>query len=190
MLARAMLRLLCLLACLAPAPALAESWRLDPGTRIAVDVAWQGRTVEVRFPRFSGRIEFDEDRPQAADATITVFAASAETGLAPVNALVRSEGYLAASTYPRITFRLTRLEQTSRSTADISGELTLRGTTRPITFTAEVFRYGPAPDDPDRFEAGFNLSGRIDRTAFGSTAGLPEVAAVLPIRIRLLMTSQ
>ena len=38
--------------------------------------------------------------------------------------------------------------------------------------------------------AGFDLTGRIDRTDFGSTGGLPEVAAVLPVHIRLLMHSE
>jgi polyisoprenoid-binding protein YceI len=185
-----MLRALFLLISLMPGLAFGATWRLDPATRIAVDVGWQGRTVEVRFPQYSGRITFDADHPAAADATIIVSARAAETGLAPVNALVRSRGYLAADTYPEITFHLTRLEQTSKTTADILGDITLRGTTRPIRFDAEVFRYGPAADNPDRFEAGFNLTGRIDRTEFGSTGGLPEVAAVVPVHIRLLMTSE
>jgi polyisoprenoid-binding protein YceI len=185
-----MLRVLCLLVCLVPATALAAPWRLDPSTRISVEVTWQGRSVEVRFPEFSGRIEFDAERPATAEATIVVSARAAETGLAPVNALVRSRDYLAADTYPSITFHLTRLAQTSKSTAEVQGEITLRGTTRPIRFHAEVFRYGPSGDDPGRFEAGFHLAGQVDRTAFGSTGGLPEVAAVVPIRIRLLMTSR
>ena len=72
----------------------------------------------------------------------------------------------------------------------MQGRITLRGVTRPVGFKAEVFRFGPADDDPDSFEAGFNLTGQIDRTEFGSTGGLPEVGAVLPVRIRLLMRSQ
>jgi len=68
--------------------------------------------------------------------------------------------------------------------------MTLRGVTRPVTFQAKVFAYGPAKADPARFEAGFDLSGSVDRTAFGSTGGVPDVAAVLPVHIRLLMTSR
>ena len=88
-----------------------------------------------------------------------------------------------------MTFRLDRLTPTSKQTAEVAGRLTLRGVTRPVAFEARVIRFGPAADDPDRFEAGFDLTGAIDRTDFGSTGGLPEVAAVLPIRIRLLMHS-
>jgi polyisoprenoid-binding protein YceI len=62
--------------------------------------------------------------------------------------------------------------------------------TRPVRFEAQVFAYGPAKDDPQRFEAGFDLTGQIDRTDFGSNGGLPEVSALLPVHIRLLMTSR
>jgi polyisoprenoid-binding protein YceI len=186
---RMILRLAILL-WLLPALAQAATWRLDPATRIAVDVAWQGGTVELRFPRLSGSIEFDEQRPETARARIAVSAADVETGLAPVDALVRSRDYLDTARHPEITFELDRLEQTSRSTATIFGRITLRGVTRPVRFEATVFRYGPAPDDPDRFEAGFDLTGAIDRTEFGSNGGLPEVAAVVPVRIRLVMVSE
>jgi polyisoprenoid-binding protein YceI len=68
--------------------------------------------------------------------------------------------------------------------------MTLRGVTRPVVFKATVFRYGPASDDPTRFEAGFDIAGVIDRTEFGSTGGLPEVPASLPVRIRLAIRSR
>jgi polyisoprenoid-binding protein YceI len=183
------LRLAFVLALL-PTLAAAATWKLDPETRIAVDVTWQAGTVELRFPRLSGTIEFDERRPETARARITVSAVAVETGLAPVDALVRSRDYLDAGRHPEIIFELDRLEQTSRSTATILGRITLRGVTRPVRFEATVFRYGPAADDPARFEAGFDLTGAIDRTEFGSTGGLPDVAAVVPVRIHLVMVSR
>jgi polyisoprenoid-binding protein YceI len=185
-----MIRLLLMLLLFLPGVASAAPWRLDPGTAITVDVGWQGRTVVVRFPSLSGEVDFDADRPESARAAITVSARDATTGVAMVDGLVRGRDYLAAAQYPAITFRLDSLRQTSKRTADVEGRVTLRGVTRPLSLKAQVFAYGPAKDDPGRFEAGFDLTGEIDRTAFGSTAGLPEVAAVLPVRIRLLMSSR
>jgi polyisoprenoid-binding protein YceI len=184
-----MIRLLLLLLCL-PGLAWAAPWKLDPGTSVVADVDWEGKNVVVRFPRLSGDIDFDADHPERARATITVSARNATTGVPVVDNLVRSPEYLGANQYPTITFQLDKLTQTSKSTADVAGRITLRGITRPLSFSAKVFSYGPAKDDPSRFEAGFDLTGRIDRTAFGSTGGLPYVAAVLPIHIRLLMTSR
>jgi polyisoprenoid-binding protein YceI len=185
-----MLRLALLLIWLLPATAWAVPWVLDPETRVAVDVSWTGGQVEVRFPRLAGSIDFDERQPQNARARITVSAQDATTGIPVADALMRSEGYLATDRFPEISFELDRLVQTSRSTADIFGRMTLRGVTRPVEFKATVVRYGPAADDPARFEAGFDLTGSVDRRDFGSTGGIPDVAAELPIRIRLMMTSR
>jgi polyisoprenoid-binding protein YceI len=185
-----MLKLLLLLAALLPLPAAAAAWKLDPATTVTADVGWQGKTVQVRFPTLSGTIDFDQDRPESARANISVAAGDATTGVAVVDALVRSRDYLGADAYPTITFQLDKLTQTSKSTADITGRITLRGVTKPVSFRAKVIAYGPAQDDPSRFEAGFDLTGEIDRTAFGSTGGIPEVSAQLPVQIRLLMTSE
>jgi polyisoprenoid-binding protein YceI len=185
-----MLLRLALLLSLLPGLAAAAEWRLDPATSISVDVVWRGATVELRFPELDGSIVFDERRPETAKARIVVSARDVETGVGVVDALARSRDYLDAETHPEIAFDLDRLERTSSSTANVFGRMTLRGVTRPVAFEAQVFRYGPAADDPDRFEAGFDISGVIDRTAFGSTGGLPEVAPELPVRIRLLMTSK
>lgn len=173
-----------------PALAAAAPWRLDPATEVTVDVAWEGRVVPVRFPELSGAIDFDAEHPERARATISVAAGAASTGAAVVDALVRSRDYLDAARYPSITFRLDRLTPVSKTAAEVVGRITLRGVTRPVGFRAEVVRYGPAAGDGGRFEAGFDLEGRIDRTEFGSTGGLPEVAAVLPVHIRLLMSSK
>lgn len=184
-----LLRLAALLVLL-PTLALAAPWRIDPGTQVEVDVRWHGGLVAVRFPQLSGTIDFDADHPDRAQAVIAVATTAATTGLAVVDALVRSDGYLQTDRFPEMTFRLDRLVQLSRTSAEVEGRITMRGVTRPVTFAAQVIRYGPAAADPGRFEAGFDLTGSIDRTEFGSTGGIPDVAAVLPVRIRLLMSSR
>jgi polyisoprenoid-binding protein YceI len=182
-------RLLFILALL-PLPALAAPWNLDPGTTVTADVAWEGRNVQVRFPSLTGDVDFDEKHPDRTRATISVSSTAATTGVGVVDALVRSKDYLGADQYPEITFQLDKLTQTSKSTADIDGRITLRGVTRPVEFKATVVRYGPSDDDPSRFEAGFHITGSIDRTAFGSTGGLPDVSPVLPVQMQLLMSSK
>lgn len=184
-----MLRLLLLplLLALAAPPAQAAAWRLDPGTQVVVDVPWRGSVVAVRFPGLRGTITFDEAAPETARARIEVLASGAETGVGVVNALIRGPGYLDADSFPVIAFQLDRLRRLSKSTARVEGRLTLRGVTRPLILDARVFRYGPDPADPGRFQAGFDLTGSIDRTEFGSTGGLPEASARLDLRIRLVM---
>jgi polyisoprenoid-binding protein YceI len=170
--------------------ALAAPWKIAAGTTISVDANWNGSVVPVHFPSVGGAVDFDEKNIQAARATIAVATRNATTGVPIVDGLVRSDDYLAADRFPQITFRLDRLVQTSASTADVTGRITLRGVTKPVVFHATVIRYGPGQDDPGRFEAGFDMSGVIDRTEFGSNGGLPEVAGLLPIHIRLMLSSR
>ncbi len=185
-----LLRLALVLIALLPGAAMAASWRLDPDTRVAVEVPWQGRQVEVRFLRLSGSIDFDENHPETAKARVVVAAESASTGASLVDSLVMSRDYLGAEQWPDIVFQLDRLTRTSPETADVAGRLTLRGVTLPVVWKARVVRYGPSAGDPGRFEAAFDISGSVDRTAFGSRGGLPEVGATLGLRIRLAMSSR
>ena len=69
-----MLKRLILLLALVPAPALAAPWQLQPDTSVIVDVGWEGKTVQVRFPTLSGQVDFDKDHPDRARATISVAA--------------------------------------------------------------------------------------------------------------------
>ena len=68
MLRSLLLKALLLFLALMPAAAVAAPWQLAPATRVAVDVAWEGRTVTVRFPTLSGQIDFDRDHPERAQA--------------------------------------------------------------------------------------------------------------------------
>jgi len=184
-------RVLLLLLTLLAAPAgLARTWEIVPGeTRVEVDVSYLGSIVTLRFDTVLGQIEFNERHPERAHADIAVATGDVETGLGIVNAFVKSRDYLNTAQFPSIGFTLEHLVQTSESTADVFGHMTLLGVTQPVKFEATVFRYGPSPVDPARFDAGFTLSGEIDRRAFGHTTAYPQVAAVLPVRIRLLMRS-
>lgn len=185
-----MLARLALLFALLPATAVAAPWALDPKTKVAVDVPWQGSTVTVTFPPPTGTISFDPDHPEATKATVTVSARDATTGVPLVDPVVKSADFLGAEAHPTMTFQLDRLKVLSKQAAEISGRITFRGVTKPARFDATVTNYGPAPDDPARFVAGFDLTGTLDRTEFGSTGGLPDVPAVLPVRIKLLMHSE
>lgn len=177
---------------LMPGIAQAAPWFIDQSeTRIQVEVGYLGNSsLKIDFPSFAGRIDFDDRRPQNTDALIKVGTRDLQTGIGFMNTMVRGEDYLNTREYPDITFRLDKLVQTSKSTADIFGQITLLGVTKPVVFKAKVFRYGPSERKDGMSEAGFNLTTEIDRTEFGSTAGVPEVATKLPVRIRLLLTSE
>ena len=173
-----------------PAAAAAAPWQLDPATSIAVDVPWEGATVTVRFPPPTGSVDFDPDHPETARATVTVSARGATTGVPIVDSLVRSADYLGVEAWPEMTFRLDRLTPTSKQTAKVEGRHH-----HARRHPADRLRRPGDPLRPGRRRPrtastpASTSTGSLDRTAFGSTGGLPQVPAVLPIRIRLLMHS-
>ena len=78
--------------------------------------------------------------------------------------------------------------QTGEETADITGDLTIRGTTLEVTFNGRLNKAGPSPFDPSKKIVGLTVEGEIDRTAFGISYAAPAVGATIPIRIDLEMS--
>lgn len=170
-----------------PAAALADPWKLDPATTVTVMAPWLGGMVPIRFPKLEGAIDFDARAPGKTRGTITADATAATVGVRLVDRLLQGAGYLDGAAYPTITFEIEELRQIDISNASVTGRLTLRGVTRPVTFAAKAFRYGPDPEAPGGFAAGFDITGEVDRTEFGSTGGLPAVSAIVPVAIHLLI---
>ena len=186
-----MLKPLVVVLALLPLPAAAAPWKLDPATTVTADVGWQGRTVAGALPHALRRRSTSTRTTPSAPAPASASPRrDATTGVAVVDTLLRSRDYLGAEQYPTITFQLDKLTQTSKSTAEVAGRMTLRGVTRPVSFQARVFAYGPAKDDPGRFEAGFDLSGRSTAPTSARPAACRRSPPMLPVHIRLLMTSR
>lgn len=184
------MRLIGIIMALALATPAVADWQIDrAATRIQVDVGWLNQTVPVIFDEVAGEVAFDPARPERTRAAIAVSTASAETGIGLVNALVRSGEYLDARRHPTITFSLTDLRVTGPSRARIGGEITMLGVTQPAAFEAQLTKLGPSAERPGVEEAGFFLTGEIDRAAFGNTTGIPQVAQILPVKIQLRLRS-
>ena len=169
-----MLKRLVLILALLPAAAAAAPWKLDAGDhrrrRRRLGGPHRRRCASRRSPARStstgpprARQGQDQRRGRATPPPAS----------AVVDQLLRSRDYLGGRrSIRRSPSSLDKLTQTSKSTADIAGRITLRGVTKPVALQGPGHPRTARPkDDPDRFEAGFNLTGSIDRTAFGSTGG-------------------
>jgi polyisoprenoid-binding protein YceI len=92
---------------------------------------------------------------------------------------------LAAKDHPRMTFESTSVKGAGE-VAEVTGNLTIRGVTRQVTLTAQLFRpQGSAPTDLDHLTV--KLSGRVNRSDFGATGWSDmvgdEVRIVITARI-------
>ena len=93
-------------------------------------------------------------------------AASLDTRSEQRDAHLRSPDFLDVETYPEVTFRSARIEGT-KDEFQLTGDLTIRGVTRPITL--DVTFEGEGKDPWGGTRASFSAKGKFDRRDFGLT---------------------
>jgi polyisoprenoid-binding protein YceI len=121
--------------------------------------------VRGRFARWTGTLSFDERDPRAASVEVQIDTSSVDTGEPARDTHLRSADFLDAANHPFMRFRSSSLELAGDATYKVHGELTIRGTTRPVTLTVE---HGGAMRDPWGNErAGFTARATINRKEFG-----------------------
>ncbi|MFI5696776.1 YceI family protein [Kribbella sp. NPDC051586] len=107
---------------------------LDAGrTRIGFVARHRMATrVRGRFDVFEGAVHLDGDDPGRSSAQLTIRADSIDTGDRRRDAQLRKD-FLGAPEYPIITFVSTKVSQVDRTRFDVTGDLTIRGVTHPVT---------------------------------------------------------
>lgn len=121
--------------------------------------------VRGHFKNIRGTLEFDPDRPEQASAAVTIDTAELWTGEPERDQHLRSGQFLEVEYHPTITFRSTKVEPTARNEYKVTGDLTIRGVTKPVTLEVRYLGQGRSPFDDTR--AGFTATARIDRHDFG-----------------------
>ncbi|MEM7056578.1 MAG: YceI family protein [Pseudomonadota bacterium] len=174
----------------APFAAIAQPYTLDKShAHVTFEVGHLGfSTVHGQFRKFDASIDFDPGNVEATKVTFTIDAASVDTLWEARDNHIRGADFLDVENHPEITFVSTKVTPTGTETADIVGDLTIRGVTKPITLTAKLNKLGPSPFKPEQTIAGFTVNGEIDRTEFGVSYAAPAVSAVMPIQIDLEMS--
>ena len=145
-------------------------------------------TVHGQFRAFDAEIDFDPGRVEATKVSFTIDAASVDTFWEARDKHLRGADFFDVDNHPSITFVSTSVTPTGAETADVTGDLTILGITKPITLQAKLNKYGPSPFNPQQQIAGFTVTGTIDRTAFGMDYAAPAVGVEIPIQIELEMS--
>jgi polyisoprenoid-binding protein YceI len=148
----------------------ATTWEIDPAhTSIEFAVKhMMFTTVRGRFKSFTGTVRVDEQNPDRSSVEVDIDAASIDTGVADRDAHLRSADFLDVEHHPRMTFRSRRIEGAHANVGDsfrIQGDLSIRGTTMPVTLDATFEGLGKDPWGKQR--AGFAARTEIDRREWG-----------------------
>ena len=144
------------------------TWTIDPSHSTIEFVAkhMMITTVKGRFAEFEGTVVADETNLADSTVDVTMKAASLDTRSEQRDAHLRSPDFLDVETYPEVTFRSTRIEGT-KDEFQLTGDLTIRGVTRPITL--DVTFEGEGKDPWGGTRASFSAKGKFDRRDFGLT---------------------
>lgn len=118
-----------------------------------------------RFNDFDGSFTFDEKDPGKNKVKVTVDVTSLDSNHAERDKHLRSDDFLDAAKYPTATFVSTSYKPTGDNTADLTGDLTLHGVTKPITIKVE--HIGAGKDPWGGYRAGFEGRATIKPADFG-----------------------
>ncbi len=144
-----------------------SQWNLDA---THLDIGFSVRhmmvsNVKGRFTDAQAQIRIDEDHPERSEVVVEIGTASIDTRVADRDAHLRSADFFDSEQHPLMTFRGTRVERTGASEFAITGDLTIREVTHPVTLRGILD--GPLTDPYGNRRAGVELTGEIDREQWG-----------------------
>lgn len=124
-------------------------------------------TMKGRFRDVEGTIYMDDQEPTRSVVEATIRTASVDTGVQTRDDDLRSDNFFSADRFPTMTFRSTSVEKVDEDRFRITGDLTVRGVTRPVVLDTEF--EGRATDPWGGERIGFAASTSINRGDFGLT---------------------
>lgn len=135
------------------------------------------------FDRVEGRAVVDRNRPESAVVEVMIDVASLDSGLDARDANLMGGSWFDAEDHPRMSFTATGFDPSGEAAGLLTGDLTLRGVTRPVML--EVTYNGSAGDpfSSRKTRHGFTATGMIRRSDFGMDFGLDFVGDEITLTI-------
>jgi polyisoprenoid-binding protein YceI len=163
------------------------SYTIDPShSSVGFEVRHMGiATVRGAFRRFQGTIDATGEVPVLAG---TVEVASIDTGEENRDAHLKAPDFFDADQYPHISFSTSAIDATDDGRIRLSGEITIKGVTKPIELTGTAADGGTDPWGKER--VGFEVEGVIDRRDFDLTWNqtLPNGNLLVSNEVKLLVS--
>jgi polyisoprenoid-binding protein YceI len=145
------------------------NWQLDPyHTQVEFSAKHLGMmTVRGHFADVTSVADIDPDNPEALHVEVTIQAASIKTNHEVRDKDVRGENFLDTDAFPVITFKSTGVEAAGDDRYTITGDLTIKGNTRPVAL--QMTRLGEFNDPMMGHRIGYSGQAKINRKDFGLT---------------------
>jgi polyisoprenoid-binding protein YceI len=119
-----------------------------------------------RFEKISGTLNFNPGAPEKSSVDVSIDTSSANVMSAElINELVGPSVFDSAH-FPTATFKSTSIERTGSNTGRMTGDLTIHGVTKPVTFDV-TFNGGLQAPIGNAYEIGFHATATVKRSDFG-----------------------
>lgn len=153
----------------AVAPAAADAFAIDPvHSGVVYSIKHMGAAnFRGMFHSPTGTFAFDPAKPEAASLDVTIKLDTLVSNDAKRDQHLKSADFFSAKEFPTITFKSTSAKASGDKTAEVAGDLTLRGVTKPVT--ARVTHTGTGEGRGGKKLAGVEATFTIKRSDFGMT---------------------
>jgi polyisoprenoid-binding protein YceI len=145
------------------------SWKIDPAHS---EVNFSVRhmmisNVRGRFEKFSGVVDFNEADPARSSVDVEIETSSINTREPQRDAHLKSPDFFNVEVFPVMTFKSIKVEKIDENHGRITGDLTIRDITHPVTLSVEYA--GQAKSPWGELSAGFSATAAINRKDWNLT---------------------
>lgn len=149
-----------------PAAAHAAAYKVDADhSSVTFKVRHLLSNTQGQFKKFEGTIDFEPGKPETWKAEGTIDVASIDTGVEKRDEHLRKKDFFEVETYPTITFRTTKVLESSAESAKVEGLMTMHGVEKPVVLDVQIL--GSAKDPWGNVRAAFTATTKINRKDFG-----------------------
>lgn len=138
----------------------------------------------VGFNRFDTKLVLDSGNPENSTIEVTIDASSIDSRVSDFNEHLNGSDFFNTAEYPTITFKSTKVEATGENSFAVTGDLTIRGTTKPVTLATTINK---AANHPMRNvpTVGVSASAKLLRSAWDLGAYVPAVSDEIELSIEV-----
>ena len=123
-----------------------------------------------RFNDYEGRIVLDPGALSKSTGEFVIRTDSIDVNVAELDEELRGEAFFDAARFPEIVYAFRSVELTGQSSGKMTGDLTMKGVTRPLTLDVRLNKILPGPKNPKFTRMGFSAQGVLDRRQWGMDA--------------------
>ena len=185
------------LATMLAAAANAETYEFDAG-HTEVRFIWDHAGVSTQSGEWrdiKGTVNFDPKKPNDTKVNVTIAADSVSTGVTKLDDHLKSGDFFDSKKYPEIRFVSTGVKQTGKTAVQLTGNLTIKNQTHPVTLDVSLVHMGKHPVGAyiDHYKGewlGVKATGRVLRSQFDVGRGAPLTSDWIVLEINTEMKAK